>query len=339
MIDLLKELCEINAVSGNERELREVILSKISTYADCKVDRMGNIIAAKKGRQAPKIKLMISAHMDEVGLMITSIGDTGLLKFASVGGIDPRVLMGRRVCVGDNCILGVIATKPIHLQTEDERSSAPAIDKLYIDIGVADKDEAAGLVSLGDTAAFDTKFTAFGDGLLCSKALDDRIGCAILIDLIQSDLPYDTTFLFAVQEEVGLRGATVAAFSVKPDIAIVVEATTAADIPGVPEEQTVCKIGQGAVISFMDGHTIYNRELYQMTNQIANQKGIKWQPKSAISGGNDAGAIHQSGEGVKVAAISVPTRYIHSPCCVASIEDIESVASLVRELANKILEE
>jgi putative aminopeptidase FrvX len=338
MTDLIKELCEIHAVSGNERELRDVILEKISAYAECKVDRSGNIIAFKKGRQASKIKLMLAAHMDEVGLIITSIGDTGLLKFATVGGVDPRVILGRRICVGDNKICGVIATKPIHLQNDEERNNAPSIDKLYIDIGVSEKHEASKLVNLGDTAAFDTKFSEFGDNLICSKALDDRIGCAILINLIKTELPFDTYFVFAVQEEVGLRGAKVAAYSVKPDYAIVVEATTAADIPNVPEEQTVCKIGKGAVISFMDGHTIYNRELYKMAMQIAEQKGIKYQPKSAVAGGNDAGAIHLSGEGAKVAAISVPTRYIHSPCCVASIEDIHSVYDLVKGLAIGILE-
>ncbi len=334
--DTLANLSELHGVSGVENEVREFIIKEIKPYCDeVKVNSTGSVIAFKKGRNTPENKLMICAHMDEVGLIVTDISEKGLLSFATVGGIDARVLCGTPVLVGDDKIPGVIGAKPIHLLKEDERSKAPEVNGMYIDIGALTKDEALQSVCPGDYAVFDTNFGEFGDGLLKGKALDDRAGCAVLMEIIKRDLNCDLYFVFSTMEEVGLRGAKCAAFSLAPDMAIVVESTTAADIPGVDECSKVCRVGEGAVISFMDRTTIYDRGLLKMVQRIANERGIKWQFKKGVTGGNDSGTIHNSRGGIRTSAISLPCRYLHSPCGVIAESDLNAVCELVHALAEK----
>ena len=334
--DTLAKLSELHGVSGVENEVREFIIKEIKPYCDeVKVNSTGSVIAFKKGRNTPENKLMICAHMDEVGLIVTDISEKGLLSFATVGGIDARVLCGTPVLVGDDKIPGVIGAKPIHLLKEDERSKAPEVNGMYIDIGALTRDEALQSVCPGDYAVFDTNFGEFGDGLLKGKALDDRAGCAVLMEIIKRDLDCDLYFVFSTMEEVGLRGAKCAAFSLAPDMAIVVESTTAADIPGVDECSKVCKVGEGAVISFMDRATIYDRGLFKMVQRIASDRAIKWQFKKGVTGGNDSGSIHNSRGGVRTAAISLPCRYLHSPCGVIAENDLNAVCELVHALAEK----
>ena len=250
---LLKTLCSLNGISGDEDNIRDFIIREITPYVtDLRVDPLGSIIAFKKGAARAKTDLMLSAHMDEVGLIVTHITDDGKLKFATVGGIDKRILPGKQVLVGT--VPGVIGVKPIHLLKGEERGTAVGIDELYIDIGAADKTEAEGVVSPGDSICFET-ISDFSGDTIKAKAIDDRAGCAILIDILKQDLPYDMTFVFCVQEEVGLRGAKTTTYSVDPQAAIVVESTTAADIPGVEEEKQVCHVGEGPVVSFMDRAT------------------------------------------------------------------------------------
>lgn len=338
MLDLLKTLCELDAPSGSENKVRDFILSQIKDYAECSVDSMGNIIAFKKGAKSPKRKIMIDAHMDEVGFIITSIDDNGFLRFTTLGGINPQVIAGRRVRFAKNGVVGVVGVKPVHLCTAEEKGKALKITDLYIDIGAKDKEQAASVVELGDSATFEGGIESFGDGKLCGKAIDDRAGCAILIDMIKSDLPYDMYFTFTVQEELGLRGATTAAFSVAPDCAIVVEATTAADISGVAEGERVCVLHEGATVSFMDRSTVYNKELFDLCLKTGREKGIKTQVKAAVAGGNNSGAIHLSRGGVQTLSISVPCRYLHTASCVIAKEDLFSVSQLVRAMAERMLE-
>ena len=334
--DTLAKLSELHCVSGVEDEVREYIIKEIRPYCDeISVNSTGSIIAFKKGRATPENKLMICAHMDEVGLIITDIEENGLLKFASVGGIDARVLCGTPVRVGDEKLPGVIGAKPIHLLKDNENAKAPEIKDMYIDIGALTGDEARQNICPGDYAVFDTDFGEFGDGLLKGKALDDRAGCAVLMEIIKRDLGSDMYFVFSTMEEVGLRGAKCAAFSLAPDMAIVVESTTAADIPGVDECSKVCRVGGGAVISFMDRTTIYDRGLLKLVQRIANERGIKWQFKKGVTGGNDSGTIHNTRGGIRTAAISLPCRYLHSPCGVISENDLNAVCELVYSLAEK----
>ncbi|MCR4796341.1 MAG: M42 family peptidase [Ruminococcus sp.] len=333
MKEILKELCLTDGISGDEGAVRDLIISKIKDVCDYSIDNLGNLICFKKGKKKPKKKLMICAHMDEVGLMVTYIRSDGTLSFGTVGGIDPSVIIGRQVRIGQNRISGVVGSTAVHNLSKDEREKAPETDSLYIDIGAASKEEAEKYVSLGDNVYFDSEFTELGDHRIKAKAFDDRAGCALMIKLLHEKPEYDTYFVFNVQEEIGLRGSTVSAFSVAPDFAIVLEATTAADIDGVSGAKRVCALGDGPVVSFMDRSTIYDKELYQLAFDIAT-----CQTKTMIAGGNDSGAIHISGNGVRTIAISIPCRYLHSPSSVIEMSDLESSYKLVKILARRIPE-
>ena len=337
-LEILQNLCNSYGVSGDETRTRDIILKEISPFVSgLKVDNLGNIIAFKQGKCTPKKKIMISTHMDEVGFIVTYITDDGLLKFNTVGGINSNVVCGKSVVIGEQCIPGVIGLKPIHLLNAKERQKSISIEELYIDIGAPNKDEALSYVSPGDSVCFSSNFK-LENNMVKSKAIDDRVGCFILINLIKQDLPFDVYFTFVTQEEIGLRGAKVAAFSVDPDIAIVVEATTAADVKGVSAEKQVCKIGHGAVIAFMDKSTIYDRELYELALKLAKENGIKIQIKSLVAGGNDSGAIHATRGGVKTIAVSLPCRYLHTACSMICADDIWETQKLVQKLAEKICE-
>jgi len=337
MKELLKELCLTDGISGDESAVRELIINKIKDVCEYRVDSLGSIICFRKGRKTPAKKLMICAHMDEVGFMITSVRGDGTLSFGTVGGIDPSVIIGRQVRVGKERINGVVGSTAVHNLSKEQREKAPDTDSLYIDIGAADKAEAEKYVSPGDCAYFSSEFAELGTRIK-SKALDDRAGCAMMIELLREEPEYDTYFVFNVQEEIGLRSSAVSAFAVAPDYAIVLEATTAADIDGAEGAKRVCELGKGSVISFMDRHTIYDKELYSLAFDIAKEEGLPCQTKTMIAGGNDAGAIHISGKGVRTIAVSLPCRYLHSPSSVIESADLESTYRLVRTLSKRIPE-
>ena len=329
MLEILKELCTLCAVSGDETAVRDYIIGKIEDHCEYKIDPLGSIIAFKKGKKTPAKKVMLDAHMDEVGLIITYITDDGFLKFSAVGGIDTSILMFRRVKV--NGINGVISGKPIHLISNDERKKLPDPHSLYIDIGASSKEDALKLVSPGDRAVICGEYTDAGDKIK-SKALDDRIGCAVLISMLLKEAEYDFYAVFSVQEEVGLRGAKAAAYTVAPDAAIVLEGTTAADIAGGEPSRRVCVLGGGPAVSFMDRATVYDKAYYN----AALKSGITCQPKAAVAGGNNSGAVHTSRGGVRTLAISVPCRYIHSPASVADKCDIENALRLAEYMLKGI---
>ncbi len=338
MVDysLLKRLCSARGISGDEGAVRDIILSEISDFADdIRTDALGNLIVFKKGKNRASRKLMFSAHLDEVGLMVTDITSEGYIKFDEVGGIDRRVLPGKRVYIGENAILGVIGIKPVHLSKGDESDSVPEYSDMYIDIGAADKEEAEKFVSPGDSVSFESEFIE-NEYTINSKAIDDRFGCYVLIELIKSELEYDAYFAFVVQEETGLSGSKVAAYTVNPDCAVVIETTTAADIPEVDAAKQVCRLGGGAVISVMDRRTIYDKELVKLSFERAEKIGVKAQYKRAVAGGNDAGEIHKSRGGVRTVAVSLACRCLHSPSCVARKDDCESVLALARDLCVQI---
>lgn len=338
MIKTLKELCLLNGISGDESCVREYIIEKIRDKCDYSVDNLGNITAFRKGKKTPEKKLMIAAHMDEVGLIVTSVRSDGTLTFETVGGIDSAVIIGKRVKIGKNGLSGVVGSKAIHKLSAEEREKAPKISDLYIDFGAADKAEAEKYVSAGECVYFDSEFMEFGNNRIKSKAIDDRAGCALMLRLIEEESEYDTFFVFNVQEEIGLRGSTVSAFSLQPDIAIVLEATTAADIDGADGAAKVCTINGGPVVSFMDRSTMYDKELYKTAFETAKENGIKCQTKSMIAGGNDSGAIHISGKGVRTIAVSLPCRYLHSPSCVISKQDFDDAYRLVKLMMKRVLD-
>lgn len=331
MLDTMETLCCLDGVSGNEDEVREYILERVMPFADeIRTDPMGNLMVFKKGARTPSKRIMLAAHMDEVGLIVTDITEDGYLRFDTAGGVDRRVLIGKRVFVGAIRTLGVIGSKAIHLTTADQRKTLPKIQDMYIDIGASNNEEAQSLVQLGDPVAFDDSVIRFGEGYIKAKAIDDRVGCAAMLELIESQLPCDCWFAFTVQEEVGCRGAAVAARSIQPEVALVLEGTTAADIPGVDGGNRVCELGKGIVIPFMDRGTIYDRELYSLLGRLADENGIPWQTKTKIAGGTDASAIQRSGIGAAVAAVSVAVRNIHSPACIVKIDECQAQLKLAR---------
>ena len=297
---------------------------------------MGNVIVHIPAEN--KKKLMVSAHMDEVGFIINDITDDGYLKICALGGIDPRVMCGKHVTVegkDGNFISGVIASKAIHHQTPEERQAVTPIKSMYIDIGATSRDRANELTSVGNSATFDSAFVLYGEneGFIKSKAIDDRLGCAgmlYVLDLIKGkELNVDLYFCFTVREEIGLSGARTAAQAIEPDYSIVLESTAVADLPDVPESRRVAKLGNGGAISLRDRSTIYDRSFVDFTMKLAEKENIPAQYKCYVSGGNDAGHIHKSNKGVACLAISAPSRYIHSPACVVSKDDYFSICDLL----------
>lgn len=331
MLELLKQLCLLNGVSGDEGEVRAFLRAQAEPYADSiRTDALGNLIVFKKGAKATGNRLLLAAHMDEVGLIITHVTDEGFLKFGFVGGVDRRIAIGKPVVLGPDRVPGIISLKAIHLTDKAELKKVPKTDSLYIDIGAGSREEALKKVPLGTYGSFVSQPEEFGDGFFKARAIDDRIGCAIMLELLKEELPLDVTFAFTAQEEVGTRGAFGAAFSVTPQVALVLETTTAADLPGVDSHRRVCAPGKGPVISYMDGSTIYDRGLFEDLRRLAEDNGIPWQTKEYIAGGNDARTIQRTKQGVRVAAMSAATRYLHAPSSVASVADFKNMLELTR---------
>ncbi|NLO84441.1 MAG: M42 family metallopeptidase [Clostridiales bacterium] len=345
----LKQLCELQGISGREELVRAAI------YDHCKnalgdenvmIDSMGNVIAHKAGRDKSAPHVMLSAHMDEVGLMVISATDDGHLRVRAVGGIDSRVLVSKRVKVGYAIpakddkpevkpLNGVIGAMAIHLQTAEDRKTVLPISQLFVDIGAKDKDEALSKAPAGTPITFDTALTPFGQDKILARALDDRVGCYNMLRLLDADVKGDTDFVFTCQEEVGCRGAIGATYRLMPDIGIALEGTTANDTGDMPDAQKVCTVGSGVAISFMDNASIANPELFASMMKLAKDEGITHQVKMSVSGGNEGGVIQRTGSGVKTCVLSVPCRYIHSPSTVCSANDIEAQYQLTKAFLEK----
>ncbi len=333
----MKELTQLRGISGCEDEVRAYIIKKVQGHCDrYEVDNMGNLIVHKKGTAAGEKKVLFSAHMDEVGFIVTHITAEGMLHFETVGGVTPAVTAGRPVLVGKNAVPGVIGTRPIHLLTEEERKDYAKVEDMRIDIGAKDKEDAEKMVSLGDMVTFIGPWKELGEDSVLARAIDDRAGCALLLELLRADLPYDCTFAFVAQEETGCAGSKAVAFRERPDIAVVVESTTAGDLPTAPEGRQVCRVGAGPVISFMDKGTIYPWELYQRATAIAEAAGIPWQTKEGVFGGNDSRSYASSAAGAKALAVSLPVRYLHSANTLANKTDIENTRRLLELLVREL---
>jgi endoglucanase len=331
--ELLKQLCSINGTSGDENRVADFIVSNINPEgAVVRRDFLGNVLVFKKGKSTPSKLVMFTAHMDEVGFIVTDITKDGELRFAPVGGISPGAVFGKRV-VFHNGTMGVIAGKTVHLLTDEERKKQPKIEELLIDIGASSKEQAEALVACGDYCYFVGEFSEFGDNMIRAKAIDNRLGCAVMLALLKEEQEYDCVFAFTVQEEIGCRGASAAAFNLEPEICIVLETTTACDTAGVSDEDKVCELKSGAVISFMDKGTVYDRRLYKIAVETAKENNLRCQTKNKIVGGNDASVVHKSAGGIRTVAISAPCRYLHTPYCVVE----SGVLNEMRVLAEKLL--
>ncbi len=337
MTNLTKELSRLAGVSGHEQEVQQVIIQYLKNapaVRDIRVDRLGNCIVSLKGKKRASKTVLFAAHMDEVGGIITGITEEGYLRFTTVGGISADVLFARRVMVNGH--VGVIGGKAIHQCKGDAKTTVPSTSDMLIDIGAQNSGQARTVANEGDVFTFCDDQLSLANGYFASKALDDRVGCALLLKLAQTEPEYDVTLAFTVQEEIGTRGAAVAAFSIQPEIAVVIDATTAADVAGVPPEKQVCQTKKGAVVSYMDRGTLYDTKLYQHICNLATSFDIGTQTKTTVAGGNDASAIQRAGAGSRVAAVSLPCRYIHSPLCVLNEQDIQSTYSLLEKLMNAL---
>jgi len=333
---LLERLSNACAVSGDEQQVRKIVLEEIKPHVDeVRVDALGNVLAVKKSSRTDALRVMIDAHMDEVGFMIVDDDKEGLFRFAAVGGIDERTLPGKTVLVGKDNVPGVIGAKPIHLTEPGETENKIPIESLRIDVGAG----AAGKVKVGDRATFATRFRRVGDSLL-GKALDDRLGVATLIELLKN--PPDGVELlaaFTVQEEIGLRGARVAAYAFHPDLAIAIDSTPALDLPNWDEHENTgynTRLGAGAAIYIADSGTLSDPRLIRHLAQTAEELGIPYQFRQPGGGGTDAGAIHRVREGIPSVSISVPGRYAHTAQMVARLSDWEATLALVFHAVSRL---
>ena len=346
MNDLLQQLTEAVGVSGAEKEVRLLIRDLIADHVDeWSVDTMGNLLATKCGTGASDLRVLVDAHMDEVGLLVIDLESNGMLKFVTVGGFDDRALLGKVVQIGSQKALGVIGARAVHLLKSGEYSKVVKKDAMRIDIGAKNKDAAAAKVKIGDYAAFVTPYeenSAPGGRTAIGKAFDNRAGCAALIELLRGDpYPFDLVAAFTVQEEVGLRGAKIAAYSVKPDVALVLECTPAYDLPHDKDASPNVALGRGPSVYVMDARTIQDPRLVAHLTRTADARGISYQIRQPGGGGTNSGAIQRAAAGIPVATLAVPGRYAHTPTMMISLDDYENVVRLadaaLRELPADIV--
>ena len=337
---LLQELSNARGVSGNEAAVRDILRQAVAGIVDeCRVDALGNLICLKKARTSPSSaaapkRVLVAAHMDEVGLIITGFNGDGILRYAAVGSVDDRTLLAKQVLVGEKAVPGVIGYRPIHLIRRDEADKRADMSLTAIDVGASSKEAAVKLAQPGDYVTFRTDFGMLSEeGLRTAKgkALDDRVGCAELVEVLQGDYAFDMYAVFTTQEEVGSRGAHVAGYRINPDIAIALEGTVCDDLPKERDRDLspVTELGKGPVISYRDGTVVCDRRLVKLFSRTAENFGIPYQYKRGAIGGTDAGALHLVREGVPAVVLSVPCRYIHAPVSVVSLSDYDYAVKLL----------
>ncbi|MBI5837457.1 MAG: M42 family peptidase [Candidatus Eisenbacteria bacterium] len=330
--ELFEALSNARGVTGDEAPVRRILKDYLRPHVDrLEVDSMGSLLVEKRGRR-DGVRLLLGAHMDEVGFMVVRIEKSGMLRLQKVGGLDDRLLSGKRVRVGEKAIQGVLGAKPPHLAKGEEASRTVMLDDMVADIGAADDKEAKKHVKVGDTVTFDATFESWAGGLVRGKAFDDRAGCALLAALVASASPVSFVAAFTTQEEIGMRGGRVAAQRFQPAVAVALEGTAAADTPSKRGEALGAYplLGGGPVLTRRDGATISDRTVFGVFERAAVAAGVKWQEKRPGIGGTDAGEYHRAGGGARSISVSVPCRYIHAPSALAARADIEATLELVR---------
>ena len=338
-IRLLKRLTQACAVSGDEGEVRSIVLEHVRPVADeVRVDALGNVLVTRGGRAEPRLRVLLAAHMDEVGFIVTHDEENGFFRFETVGGIDARYLPGKPVWVGKNHLPGVIGAKPVHLSTHEEMRQAISKDSLRIDVGPGNESK----VKPGDRAAFATPFARLGTSLR-AKALDDRLGVATLIELVKhAPANIDLLAAFTVKEEVGLRGAGVAAYALKPDLAIVLDSTPANDLPAWDGSENIrynSRLGAGPAIYMADRGTLSDPRLVRLLVDTAEAAGIPYQIRQPGGGGTDAGAVHLQRTGIPSVSVSVPARYNHTPAAIARLSDWKNTLALLHAALKQLTPE
>jgi putative aminopeptidase FrvX len=337
-LKLLEKLCNACAVSGDEGEVRKIVLEQLKGYAgNVRVDALGNVLVTCLGSGKDLTKVMLSAHMDEVGFMLVADEGEGLFYFETIGSIDVRQLPGKAVLIGKDHLPGVIGARPIHMTTAEERKQKIPLDALRIDIGPG-----GAKAKPGDRAAFATRFQHNGPALI-AKALDNRFGVVTLIEIIKNaPVNIDLLVAFTVQEENGLRGAKVAAYTFNPDMAIVVDATPANDLPSWEDDENIfynTKLGLGPAIYIADGGTLSDPRLVRHLSETAQTEGIPFQLRQPGGGGTDAGSIHMTRSGVPSVSVSVPHRHSHTAASIARVDDWKNTLKLLHAALSRITPE
>ena len=330
-VNLLKEICEVAGTSGFEQRIREVVLREVTPLVnEVSIDNMGNVVAVKNGKGDKRV--MIGAHMDEIGFIVTHVDDKGFVRFHTLGGFDPKTLTAQRVVVhGTEDLIGVMGSKPIHVMSPEEKTKMPKTTDYFIDLGMP-KEEVEKIVSVGNPITRQRELIEMGNCVNC-KSIDNRVSVFILIETLRllKDVPYDVYGVFTVQEEVGIRGANAATLAVKPDFGFGLDTTIAYDVPGASPQEMVTKLGEGTGIKIMDSSTICDYRMVDYMKKTADKNKIKWQPEILPAGGTDTSGIQRMTPGGSIAgAISIPTRHIHQVIEMADKDDIQASIDLLK---------
>lgn len=338
-IDLLAKICKTPGAPGFEQKVRALVLKELEGLVDqVEVDNMGNVYAIKKGKADKKV--MIGAHMDEIGFMVTHIDDKGFIRFHTLGGFDPKTLTAQRVIIhGKKDVIGVMASKPIHVMTQDERNKVAKLSDYFIDTGLT-PEEVKDLVKIGDSVTREREFIEMGQ-CVNSKSLDNRLAVFILIEMFKNlkgkEVPYDIYGVFTVQEEVGVRGANVSALKINPDFGFGLDTTIAFDLPGAAAHEMITKLGEGTAIKIMDASTICDYRMVEFMKNTADKHKIKWQPEILTAGGTDTAGIQRMTQGGSIAgAVSIPTRHLHQVIEMANKEDIQASIDLLTACVSEL---
>lgn len=336
---LLSKICKTPGASGFEQKVRELVIEELKDLVDeVEVDNMGNVYAIKRGKESKKV--MIGAHMDEIGFIVTHIDDKGFIRFHTLGGFDPKTLTAQRVIIhGKKDIIGVMASKPIHVMTADERNKVAVLSDYFIDTGLT-PEEVKELVQIGNPVTREREFIEMGN-CVNGKSLDNRLAVFILIEMFKElkgkDVPYDIYGVFTVQEEVGIRGANVAALKIKPDFGFGLDTTIAFDLPGAAAHEMITKLGEGTAIKIMDASTICDYRMVDYMKKTADKHAIKWQPEILTAGGTDTAGIQRMVEGGSIAgAVSIPTRHLHQVIEMANKDDIRGSIDLLTACVSEL---
>lgn len=331
-VELLKAICEAPGVPGYESRIRKLIIEEVTPLVDeVEVDNMGNVITIKRGKDSSK-KAMVGAHMDEIGFIVTHIDDKGFVRFTTLGGFDPKTLTAQRVIVhGKKDLMGVMGTKPIHVMSAEERTKMPKTTDYYVDMGM-NKEEVEKYIAVGDPITRERGLIEMGDCVNC-KSIDNRVSVFVLIETLRilKEMPYDVYGVFTVQEEVGIRGANVAAHSINPDFGFGLDTTIAFDLPGALPHEMVTKLGEGTAIKIMDAMTICDYRMVAYMKKVADDNKIKWQNEILTAGGTDTAGIQRMGKnGAISGAVSIPTRHLHQVIEMAHKNDIQASIDLLK---------
>ncbi|MDF9795786.1 putative aminopeptidase FrvX [Catalinimonas alkaloidigena] len=333
-VSLLKDICEIAGAPGFESRIRNLVIKEVEPLVDSlEVDNMGSVVTVKKAKNNPDgKKVMIAAHMDEIGFIVTHIDDKGFLRFHTLGGFDPKTLTAQRVVVhGKKDLIGVMGSKPIHVMSPEERNKNPKLSDYFIDLGM-NADEVKEIVKVGDPITRERELVEMGECVNC-KSIDNRVSVFILIETLRQlqEVPYDVYGVFTVQEEVGLRGANVAAHNINPDFGIGLDTTIAFDLPGAQAHEKITNLGEGAAIKVMDASAIADYRMVEFLKETAEKNNIKWQPEILTAGGTDTAGIQRMGkQGAIAGAISIPTRHLHQVIEMANKKDIDACIQLLK---------